>query len=440
MLKEKIMVILKKMMLIALCIQGTWVSARNIVTSAADLCKETRKKDSTLAEWTFLTYIAADNSLASYAAYNTNDMSKGVVTGSNSNVLVQWDKPSDNTTWRYKIIPGGKQDVGSLVSNEMGRNPSQELINAMQWVVTKYPAKRYALVLWNHGSGVEDLAPGSTRGILYDDSQNTCLTNQGLVTALTSIKQLLGKNLDLIAMDACLMAMLEVGYEMKDYVDFFVASEETIPGNGFPYSLFLKSLSINPAGTTPTMLAQSMVNSYKKYYTKTQRVADMTLSAMNLSYIDALKDNVDQFITAVNACAAIDSVATKKLIVNARKATLSFEMSEYIDLYAFFNNILSRSKTKNAKSQHILNNITHEARLSTNPRYQTALSALRAVINDGLTKITSVILQSIAGSACTGARGISIYYPISGSIDTSYLQTPFAQDTSWVSFIQAYQP
>ncbi len=393
-----------------------------------------------IAEWSFLTYIAADNSLASFASYNINDMSKGVASVNNSNILVQWDKPSDKKSWRYKIKPGGKTDIGT-VSSEMGYRPSQELVAAVQWMVTNYPARHYAIVLWNHGSGVEDFSPGSTRGILYDDSQQTCLTNQGLVDALASIKQIIGQNLDIIAMDACLMAMVEVAYEMKDSVNLFVGSEETIPGNGFPYSQFLKPLTTNPLGTTPLILAKNMVSTYQQYYTYTQPTSDLTLSVIDLASIDQLKQNIDQFIDAVNACAAINAVTTKKIILAARKSTTSFEMHEYIDLYSFYANILGKVQKANKKSEHILQQIQkdRDSRVSSNPDYQVALNNLKTVVSNGLTQITTTVLKSASGPTYSGVKGISIYYPTSGSIHSSYLLTPFAHNTAWVQFIQAYQ-
>ena len=48
--------------------------------------------------------------------------------------------------------------------------------------------------------------------------------------ALSQIKDVLGQKIDLVGMDACLMAMVEVAYEIKDYVNILVASQETEPG------------------------------------------------------------------------------------------------------------------------------------------------------------------------------------------------------------------
>jgi len=436
-------------LIVVFCLFGA-LSLANFEETKAENTDSTKAT----AAWTMLVYIAADNNLAPYASYNINDMSAGLASLNGVNILVQWDKPSNNNTWRYKITPGGKIDVGTL-SSEMGYNPATELFNSMQWAVKNYPANKYALILWDHGSGIEDFYPASRniinssswlnllpcfpeRGILYDETQDTCLTNQGLASALTQIKQLLGKNLDLIAMDACLMAMVEVSYQMKGLVNLFVGSQQTIPGYGLPYSQFIKPLSLNPAGTNPLQLAQSMVSSYKNFYTTQMPTFDFTLSAINVTSIDLIKQNIDQFITAVAACGKIDAAKTKTIILAARKASISFEMPEYIDLYSFYANVLNQTKKTTPKSSLILERQNKKPNSAPSKDYQNAINVLNAILQDGLSKIGKVVLQKATGPVYAGAKGISIYYPSSGQIDPSYNQTIFAQSTSWTQFIKSY--
>ena len=441
-------------LLIATCIFGRALS-HNVEVAKSASARATKTK----AAWTVLVYMDADNSLASYASYNMNDMSAGLASLNGINLLVQWNKPNNKETWRCEIIPGGSVDAGSFPI-EMGANPSTELVKSMQWIVNNYPADQYALILWDHGSGVEDFYPDAarnivrsisnnfrwlnllpsfpSRGVLYDDEEQTCLTNPGLVSALIQIKKLLGKNLDLIAMDACLMAMVEVTYQMKGLVNLFVGSQQTVPGNGYPYSHFIKPLSLNPAGTTPLQLAQSMVSAYKDFYTTQMPVSDFTLSAIDVTSIDLIKKNIDQFITAVAACAKADAAKTKSMIISARNSSISFEMPEYIDLHSFYANILNQTKKTTPKSLLILAKQDKKIKPTPTKDYQNALDALDVVVKDGLNKISKVVLQKVAGPIYSGVQGISIYYPSSGQIDSSYQQTIFAQSTSWMQFVQHY--
>ncbi|MGB8467387.1 MAG: clostripain-related cysteine peptidase [Candidatus Babeliales bacterium] len=403
------------------------------------------------AEWSLLVYMAADNSLASFASRNIEDMSAGLASTKGIYVLVQWDKPNDNHTWRYLIVPGSKIDAGTLPT-EMGYDPEMELASAMQWVVENYPATNYALVLWNHGSGIEDFYPGTAqsrapwlniipcpqRGILYDDTQKTCLTNDGLRNALVKINQLIGKKLDLIAMDACLMAMVEVAYQMKDLVTFFVGSQQTIPGNGYPYSHFIKPLSLNPAGTTPLALSINMVDAYKTFYSTQQPTTDFTLSVIDVPAIELLKNNIDQFVAAFLACNAIDATHTKNIITTARKASISFEMAEYIDLYSFYANVLHQIKKATPKSSLILPTHHNQTKPLLSPEFKKALTAIAPIIEEGLKTITKVVLHKAAGPVYAGAQGISIYFPANGIIDDTYGVTLFAQNTDWINFIQLF--
>ncbi|MFH1831669.1 MAG: clostripain-related cysteine peptidase [bacterium] len=419
----------------------------------------------TKAAWSVLVYIAADNNLAPYALYNINDMSAGMVSTNGCNVLVQWDKPRENKTWRYQITPGSKIDAGSI-SSEMGYNTVNELVASMKWVVTNYPADKYALILWDHGSGIADFMPGSrafTRGILYDDSQRTCLTNQGLTTALAQIKALIGHNLDILATDACLMAMAEVAYQVKDSVDLFIGSQETIPGNGYSYSKFIKPLSTNPAGTTPLQLAQYIINGYANFYTNTEPTSDFTLSSIDVTKISSVKTSIDLFVAAVNACSKLDAKATKNMIVAARKATISFAMPEYVDLYSFYANVLKQLKTKSPKSALILDQYNKYLRpkpkkpkkpaskpkpkpkpapkptVTSVKAYKAALEDLKLAAQNGINQVLNVVAQNSTGPVYSGVGGVSIYYPRFGSIHSSYPKTLFAKNTAWSKFILAYR-
>ncbi|MFA6991621.1 MAG: clostripain-related cysteine peptidase, partial [Candidatus Babeliales bacterium] len=168
-----------------------------------------------IAEWTMVVYMQGDNNLSPMLDRDMAEMASGLARVNidpdhSVNILTQVDYPSDKKTWRFIITPTGKIEHGSLTS-EMGVRPIDELITTGRWAKMECPAKKYAFVLWNHGSGVEDYRKISfdqdqpelkstdkiditkktnntelgkdakdLRGILYDDSEQTCLTNQGL--------------------------------------------------------------------------------------------------------------------------------------------------------------------------------------------------------------------------------------------------------------------
>lgn len=412
-----------------------------------------------VADWTIVVYLQADNSLAPFANYNINDMQLGIKSNAKLNMLVQWDQPNNKKTWRYKIVPGGRVEVDSL-AQEMGINPQQELIDMMQWAKTKYPANHYALILWNHGSGVEDLRdpyaqmrqiisswieiPGALtkkdieRGILYDDSQGTVLSNQGLLNAMAGIKQLLGKNIDIVGMDACLMAMVEVAFQIKNYADFFVASEEVEAGQGWAYAPFLTMLTQSNLPVAPRDLASSIVNGYKLLYQNNRQVQDFTLSVIQLSGIAALKDNIDKVIAALDDCKNAHKTNAISAVKTARRLSEEFYYPEYVDLYSFYS-ALSKSlgKTSLPKSDKILHQKYKKPVV--NLKYNKAVDDLKTLLHDGMALIKQVVSLNVNGIEHANAKGISIYYPARGPLHPSYAPTIFAQQSRWVYFLENYR-
>ena len=55
-------------------------------------------------------------------------------------------------------------------------------------------------------------------------------------------------------MDACLMAMAEVAYEIRDQGSYLVASEEEAPASGLPYTDMMTKLTTQPT-ITPAAFA-----------------------------------------------------------------------------------------------------------------------------------------------------------------------------------------
>lgn len=390
------------------------------------------EKPKVIADWTIAAYIQADNNLAPFAVYNINNMQQAALVNS-VNMIVQWDQPSNNKTWRYKIVRGGRIEDASL-SAEMGLNPGQELVTMMRWAKTNYEARRYATILWNHGDGIIDprsvrLHP--TRGILFDDSQNTYLNNQALTAAFASIKSdVLGKNIDLVGMDACLMAMLEVGYQIKDSVDVLVTSQNTEPGQGWSYSGFLNPLCADSASFTAPMLGREIVKAYGNFYKNNGGVRDYTQSAIDLSKIEAIKLNIDQMITACNFAASQDGASMRTIVKAARNATTDFYGMGYIDLGQFYKAMLAGVKKRKA--------MAGKGRPVT-LMFRDTLDSLQGILAIGLSKIDSAIIANAVGPQVAGACGLSIYFPRNGVIDQSYPKTLFARGTNWVNFVKSFK-
>lgn len=111
-------------------------------------------------EWTVMVFMNARNSLSDFAPINLAQL-KSVPTSSAVKIVVEWG----SLAWRdhvYRFLltpetilpngsslpPLGGEDLGDT---DMGSD--QTLAAFVDWAKTKYPAKRYMLVLWDHGAG-----------------------------------------------------------------------------------------------------------------------------------------------------------------------------------------------------------------------------------------------------------------------------------------------
>jgi len=368
------------------------------------------------AEWTVMVYLDSDNNLESAGIDDINEME---IAGSTSevNIVVQVDRipysvlaannegyadDISNGDWSntrryyitqdfdpYTINSDLKSDLG-----ELNMGDSQTLIDFASWAVTEYPAKKYLLVIWNHGGGFRSPAY-TTKDIAWDDTSGDKITIPELEYALSAISVQMGKKIDIVGMDACFMAMTEVAYQIKDYADILVTSEESEPNDGWPYDTILNQLVSYPT-VTSNQLATNIVDSYIFSYTVSD---DVTQSAIDLSYMDTLATQLSDMALAIMR----DTLTPTINYINAANSSQYYSDWDFIDLYDFCNKILSYSYNVQVKN--------------------IALSIQQT--------LSSAVLHSgYYGYGVDKSRGLSIYFPYA-EYDSYYNDTNFAQDTKW---------
>ena len=125
------------------------------------------------------------------------------------------------------------------------------LTNFINWATKACPAKKYLLILSDHGGGYlpdgELPETAGTRGVLYDDgnfSNNTCkhFTAKSLMRAIGAANA----KMQTIYLDACLMNCIEYQFELKDVADYLVLSTFIVPGYGGHYDFLIDQLAANP--------------------------------------------------------------------------------------------------------------------------------------------------------------------------------------------------
>ena len=255
-----------------------------------------------LKNWTFMVYLDADNDLEKYGIKDLNEMEK-IGSSDEVNVLVLFDRwngtngePEDDDTsngnWTntkaYFVTKDDDSDnINSIELDDMGEenmgdpNTLSDFVNNS---IKNFPAQRYALVIWNHGAGF--------LGVCVDEQNNgDYLSMNDLNYALQNINNNISQKIDFIGFDACLMQMAEVGFEMEEYVDYCVASEETEPGDGWNYETILNNLTASPE-MEPEQFARSIVLDYFNNYGKNN---NYTMSAIDLMQLKSLGRDIDDF-------------------------------------------------------------------------------------------------------------------------------------------------
>lgn len=376
--------------------------------------------------WTVMVYLDSDNNLEPAGIDDFLEMSS-VGSTSSVNILVQMDRwdgsppPVDNTdygnwqnTTRFYVTAGMTPDDDNAVMylGEVDMADPATLTDFIDWGVANYPAENYALVLWDHGAG--------WMGLLVDDDPGTSMDMGELATALSDASaDNGGLKLDLLGFDACLMAGIEVAAQVSDYAGIMVASEVTIPWNGWNYALLLDALVGTPE-MTPAEFAEEIVHGYVASYSTPltgYSLMDITLSSTDLSLSPAVETAVDALAVEL----LDDLAAYVNYISLARASTEAYDdgSSAFADLFDF---------------AHELDSVLPDAEgLALTSEIMSTVDA--AVLYEDHWNMTG-------GLSTVDAHGLTFYFPsrstdYSASYgDLTYLA--FAQGTQWDEFLEAY--
>jgi hypothetical protein len=198
------------------------------------------------------------------------DVNEAELTGSTDEVrvVVQLDRyaggyagDGDWTTARRYLL---REDTdlyrlnSELVADlgEVDMGDPTTLYDFATWAISTYPSEHYALILSDHGAGWaggwSDSSPSNPLGMSVQDIDGAL----GAIVADTGIGAL-----DLVGLDACLMAQLEVMSALAPHALYAVASEETEPSLGWGYAAFLGELNDDPS-MTGRGLGEAIVDTY----------------------------------------------------------------------------------------------------------------------------------------------------------------------------------
>lgn len=357
-------------------------------------------------EWTFIIFMNGDNNLDENAVKDINEMRSAGGSNEFMNIVVMLDREQAPAVTYYV---GAEKNEIITKHGEVDMGDYKVYAKFVKDSIKKYPAKQYCSIIWNHGTGWKSVKnrkkQSPTRGISYDDQSGNHISISQLGFALKDIRKAVGnKKLDLLCFDACLMQMAEVVYTTREGADLVVASEETEPGEGYPYKEIFSSMK---KGMKPRDVANLIAKAYTDSYDDgSAGYHTSTKSVVISSCYEVFKDNLNYF------CKTLMSSDYSKELGRILSEIQRFGYVENIDLIHFL--ALCKSKIKN---DGVKNSATK------------VLKSLEKLIAANFT----------SGYGVNDAKGLAIYFPeFSHKFSKDYWQLPFAKNTMWASMVQDF--
>jgi len=184
------------------------------------------------------------------------------------------------------------------------------------------PAKSYGLMLFGHGSGI----------IPFGANDDTAVKTRGMggdAVKYLENREIAGLTLpdyEFIIMHACMMASVEVAYELRQKTKYFVASEVSLSSVGWPWHENLSYLYTKPRAD----LSKFVIHSYEWLYNN----LDDSDKYATLSLIDAAQlDNL--------------AVSTKKALMDS-EITLDNIKDAFVNKCHLTENVLDDGKGEEA--------------------------------------------------------------------------------------------
>ncbi len=375
-------------------------------------------------------FMAADNNLYLSSIRDLREMEQ-VGSSNDVNIVVEVDRRKAFTfedepqitelhTKRLYIEKGQSKELADL--GETNTGDYRALKKFLEWGIETYPAERYFVILWNHGGGVKDedvynkfharmkrpIFGSATEGvevrwILGDDTSRDYLDMIELKKALS-----IGKKLELVGFDACLMSMFEVIYQLRDIAHFCIGSQEVEPPDGWPYHDILSFITQYPESLT-RKITSHIVSVYINHFESTSE--KVTQSAVRTGDIEEIAQQVDALAERLLSTFDKSELELSRILRTVQK----YREQDYVDLYHFAE--LCESKIDDV------------------------------IVRETAKKLMSTIADTTVSNAHTGAylehsHGISILFPgykLKDEEEKLYQQLDFSQKyPNWFKLITRY--
>ncbi len=248
-------------------------------SSHGNIIDVTPSAEPEMAELTLMVYMAADNDLETYAIQNLKAMEQSSLEGINIIVLLDRAEGYDetNSNWTdtrlLEVVHDGSTDshikskrvecaslgLTNSENTELDMANPNVLRNFLEFGRSNYTAKKYALIIWGHGTGwryvTEFDIPQNGRAVAIDDRTGTYMSIKELGEAVR------GQEINVIGFDTCFGAVFENVYELKDCAEYTVACPGVTPSSGWDYKGLIENIISNDFSTQTIALSMAQSSS-----------------------------------------------------------------------------------------------------------------------------------------------------------------------------------
>jgi Clostripain family len=314
------------------------------------------------------------------------------------------------------------------------RTLAASLMSFLEWGFQTFPARHTMIVVWGHSRGVGwDLQLPARDGLevppppmvppltVLSTSMRPDLPSDGLT--IPDIRAMMaeftgGPKLALLGFDSCYMSNAEFCYELRDHVEYLVASQSPIGTAGWDYRAVLTTIARRYRTLTPCELGEAIVHHI------THLRGSTNLALVDLERVAQLADDFRVFVRALRDVTR-DPAERRALRILLSRASF-LKVRQFLDL----------------------RDLCYKVRDNFGPDIQDAAHRL-------LEQLTDVIAVHEAREGALGRlNGLSIYYPLvqaSGfvnGVDTDereanalvdwqeYEGLTFVNDTGWNALVR----
>ena len=389
---------------------------------AAEIARGSRDEPTALPDWTVLMYMAGDNNLEDAAIDDFNEL-ETVGSTDRVNIIAQIDrsKRNDETngdwtdTRRYRITKDSDRDImhsellnGSL--GELDMSDPDTLVDFLLWGVNNYPARRYLVVLWDHGQGWYG-------GVLLDEGYYMPITD--LRDALTEVRAQWNHTFDVLGFDACLMGGIEVYYQLNGFVNYSFGSGKNEPTDGLPYNDFILDL-VNEPEMSEEELLDEIASDYVRSYRDRSPIS-VHNAGINITRLSDVPEALDAFSEEIQR----QMPYYLPEVLDAKNVTEEYEYAEsnnydYFDFLDFIHQVKKRIR---------------------NPRFLTVAQALQDALEGSIVSHHAWSVPGKDSDTVLNSTGMTVFFPDPNTGVTSvpkrvaYSDTQFAMDTLWDEFL-----